>query len=213
MVNQTAHLGEGERGNEPLVCDRDDVGPPVGPSPADAHSCSEDSTVGEGSRWYRFRGDYRWEGVPVYPYKDAPADWAQAIRCVLIGGGQEATDFHLRYFELAPGGYTSLEKHDHAHVIVTLRGKGTVIAGDRRFDVTFLDTVYIAPLTPHQLINNGTEPFGFFCIVDAVRDRPRSLSATDIGRLRSNPRLRDALRHPALGVACGSPTDAAGEED
>ncbi|MGO9605037.1 MAG: hypothetical protein ACLQAT_16900 [Candidatus Binataceae bacterium] len=36
-----------------------------------------------------------------------------------------------------------------------------------------MDTIYIAPDRAHQLIAIGNEPLGFFCIVDAKRDRPR----------------------------------------
>jgi len=97
------------------------------------------------------------------------------MRQVLIGLAGEQTDFHLRYFEIAPGGYTSFEKHEHAHVVIGVRGSGRVIAGDQVWDLNFLDIAYIAPDTPHQLVNRSPEPFGFFCIVDAVRDRPQPL--------------------------------------
>jgi quercetin dioxygenase-like cupin family protein len=163
------------------------------------------------SRCYKFRSDYRWEGVPTRPYKDVPADWARAVRCVLIGAGQEATDFHLRYFELAPGGYTSLEKHNHAHVIVAVRGKGIVVAVPQRFDVVPLDTVYIAPEAPHQIINASQEPFGFLCIVDAVRDRPRALSPDERCRLLRNPTLRDVIRIPADHSVPGPSCQPVGE--
>jgi ribulose-bisphosphate carboxylase large chain len=39
----------------------------------------------------------------------------------------------------------------------------------------YLDTLYIAPEVPHQLTNPYKEPFGFFCIVNAKRDRPKLL--------------------------------------
>ena len=35
-----------------------------------------------------------------------------------------------------------------------------------------LDVAYVAPLEPHQLRNETDRPFGFFCIVDRLRDRP-----------------------------------------
>jgi hypothetical protein len=39
----------------------------------------------------------------------------------------------------------------------------------------FLDTLYIAPEAPHQLSNPFREPFGFFCIVNAKRDKPKMI--------------------------------------
>lgn len=201
---------------EPITCDLPGSDPDAGNAPR-VRSSSEEEAPSAESRCYKFRNDYRWEGVPTQPYKDVPADWAQAVRCVLIGAGQEATDFHLRYFELAPGGYTSLEKHDHAHVIVAVRGKGIVVAAPQRFDVAPLDTVYIAPEAPHQIINASEEPFGFLCVVDAVRDRPRALSPDELCRLLDDPTLGDVIRIPAghsvSGSSCQPVGEARGEPD
>jgi quercetin dioxygenase-like cupin family protein len=152
------------------------------------------------SRIHKFRGDYKWVGIEVQPYKNQQhetnqsGDWAEAVRQVIIGTAGEPTDFHLRYFEIAAGGYTSLEKHDHAHVVIGIRGAGCVIAGPECWDVSYLDTVYISPLTPHQLINPGPEPFGFFCLVDAVRDRPQPLSETERERIMQNEAVRQVAK-------------------
>src|SRR5262245_44467260 len=123
------------------------------------------------SRVLRFQPDFRWEGVPVAEYK-APADhWCGIARTVLIGEGGEQTTFHVRYFEIAPGGFSSLEHHGHEHVIVVLRGRGEVQLGDTAHEIAFGDTVYVAPQELHQLRNrSASEPFGFLCMVDAQRD-------------------------------------------
>ncbi len=34
------------------------------------------------------------------------------------------------------------------------------------------DIAHVSPLDVHQLKNESSEPFGFFCIVDHERDRP-----------------------------------------
>ena len=44
---------------------------------------------------------------------------------------------------------------------------------EKRYEVGFLDILYIKPEAPHQLTNPFNEPFGFFCIVNAKRDKPR----------------------------------------
>jgi quercetin dioxygenase-like cupin family protein len=85
----------------------------------------------------------------------------------------------VRYFEVSPGGYSSLEKHQHAHVVIAVRGQGRAILDATAHDMQPLDTVYVAPWTPHQFLALGAEPFGFFCIVDAERDRPQSVSPTE----------------------------------
>jgi quercetin dioxygenase-like cupin family protein len=91
----------------------------------------------------------------------------------LVGEGGESTRFHVRYFEIAPGGFTSLERHQHEHVVVVLRGRGHVQLGGQVHVVGYGDTVYVAPQESHQFRNaSADEPFGFLCIVDAERDGP-----------------------------------------
>ncbi|MEW5746751.1 MAG: cupin domain-containing protein [Nitrospirota bacterium] len=127
----------------------------------------------ERDRIHRCRPGCRWSGVKTERYKQKDGGWSSIVRKVLVGNKGEATKFHLRYFEIAPGGYSSLEQHRHAHVVIGVRGKGKVRMGKRLYAIGHLDTVYIGPDTVHQLTNPYDEPFGFFCIVDARRDRPR----------------------------------------
>ncbi len=124
----------------------------------------------------RLRRQFRWEHTEVEPYKVSAhrgGEFAGASRQVLIGKRGERVAFHLRYFELQAGGYTSLERHRHSHVVVGVRGRGVVRIGEKDYTLTPLDTIYIGPLQAHQLRAAGRAKFGFFCIVDARRDRPR----------------------------------------
>ena len=90
----------------------------------------------------------------------------------LIGKSGEKTSFDLRYFEIKPEGYSSLEKHVYEHVIIGVRGNGIQIKGDSSFNISAHDIAYVSPLEKYQLRNNGKKPFGFFCIVDHRRDKP-----------------------------------------
>ncbi|HKF29850.1 MAG TPA: cupin domain-containing protein [Candidatus Binataceae bacterium] len=128
----------------------------------------------------RFKPSFRWKGVELEPYKLAAhraGEFQGASRQVLIGRLGEQVKFHVRYFELNAGGFTSLERHHHAHVVIGLRGRGRVRVANRKFELGPMDTIYIAPDQPHQLRASGAEPFGFFCIVDAKRDRPRPVKS------------------------------------
>jgi quercetin dioxygenase-like cupin family protein len=129
------------------------------------------------NRFYRYKGDFSWHGIMTEKYKPAGKEWADIVRQTLIGNRGETTKFHLRYFEIAPGGFSSLEMHKHEHVVIGIRGQGVCVAGKKKYVIGFLDTLYIKPEEPHQLRNVSTEPFGFFCIVNAKRDRPKILSA------------------------------------
>jgi quercetin dioxygenase-like cupin family protein len=113
---------------------------------------------------------HTWQGVPVGVYP-APAGSACGVcRAVLAGETGERTAFHVRYFEVAPGGHTTLEHHAHEHVVVVLRGRGEVRLGETVHALGYGDAVYVAPDEVHQLRNaSADEPFGFLCMVDARR--------------------------------------------
>ena len=87
----------------------------------------------------------------------------------------EPLAFELRYFELAPGGFTSLERHRHCHIVVCVRGRGRARVGVRHHRIAPFDAVYIGPNQAHRLETEGRKPFGFFCIVDKRRDKPHPL--------------------------------------
>lgn len=123
--------------------------------------------------FYKYRGDCSWNGIKKEKYKASGGDWADIVRKTLIGNHGETTKFHLRYFEIAPGGYSSFEMHNHEHVIIGIRGKGRCSVKNKKYTICFLDTLYIEPKAPHQLTNPYKEPFGFFCIVNAKRDKPK----------------------------------------
>ena len=122
-----------------------------------------------------FKGNFSWSGIKAEQYKPEGSDWAEIVRQTLIGGRGESAKFHLRYFEIAPGGYSSYEWHKHEHVVIGVRGRGICLAGKKRYRIGFLDTLYIEPKLPHQLKNPFAEPFGFFCIVNARRDKPKKI--------------------------------------
>lgn len=118
-------------------------------------------------RFHRFR----WSGVAPETYKqELESTWAGMSRHVLIAGSRGAPiAFDLRYFEVEPGGYSALETHAHAHVIVAVRGKGRLRVGRQWHTLQPLDACYVAPRAMHQLRNESRKPFGFFCLVDAER--------------------------------------------
>jgi ribulose-bisphosphate carboxylase large chain len=120
----------------------------------------------------RWQPGFRWDGAPAEAYKAAADHWCGVARTSLAGERGEQTAFHVRYFEIAPGGFSSLEQHRHEHVVVVLRGRGEVRLGGEAHPLGFGDVVYVAPHEVHQFRNAGEEPFGFLCMVDARRDTP-----------------------------------------
>ena len=124
-------------------------------------------------RHLAFQPGFQWSNRESTPYKDADDLAFKGVRRVeLVGRFGERTRCDLRYFEVEPGGFTSLEKHLHTHIVIGARGTGLLTMGNRRIALNPMDVVYLQPLEVHQLHNETEEPFGFLCIVDHERDRP-----------------------------------------
>ncbi|KWT95165.1 RuBisCO large subunit C-terminal-like domain-containing protein [Candidatus Magnetominusculus xianensis] len=121
-----------------------------------------------------FGDDYRWDGIKPMVYKSGGEfDFKDITRHELVGKNGELADFDLRYFEIGQGGYSSLEKHVHIHVIICVRGTGTLICEENSYVLRPFDIAYVPPLHVHQLRNDGSDGvFGFFCIVNHLRDKP-----------------------------------------
>jgi ribulose-bisphosphate carboxylase large chain len=140
---------------------------------------------GNHSKVIRHDGCFDWPQVPLEPYKATSETWKGITRRELIGKRGESPRFHVRYFELEPGGYSTLERHAHEHVVLVLRGRGEARFGCELHRVGFGDLIYVAPDDPHQFLNpeHATEPFGFLCIVNAERDRPRAVDGEETCRI------------------------------
>ncbi|EKD27373.1 MAG: 3'-5' exonuclease [uncultured bacterium] len=113
-----------------------------------------------------------WKDVETKEYKTAGDSFKNVIKRSLIDDSYNKLDYELRYFEIAKGGYSCLEKHKHTHTLIILRGKGIVTIGKDRYDANPNDIFYIPPDQSHQLTQEGAEPLGYYCIVPKKRDRP-----------------------------------------
>ena len=129
-----------------------------------------------GSKVVRGEG-FRWEGIPERRYKEEDGTFRGVLRQTLLGEGEgeAALAFLTRYFEIAPGGFSTLERHGHPHAVVVLAGRGHVVLGEETFPLAPHDCVYVSPETPHQFRADEGETLGFLCIVDRDRDRPRPI--------------------------------------
>ena len=142
----------------------------------------------------RHRGDYTWEGVPLLAYKqEAGTHFKEVTRQVLSAGSPDLFA-ELRYFEVAPGGHSTLERHEHVHLVLIGRGAGHCLVGDEVHAVKTLDAVVVPPLAWHQFRATGDEPLGFFCVVASARDRPQLPSAADLEALSADPAVKAFIR-------------------
>ena len=141
----------------------------------------------------RMLANHQWEAVTPLHYKEeGSAPFKDVSRHVLFGDTH--IDAELRYFEVSAGGYTTLERHEHAHAVLILRGAGRVLIGDEVHEVACNDLVSIAPMTWHQFRPADGEVLGFLCMVNQSRDRPQLPNSSELERLRATPAIGEFIR-------------------
>jgi mannose-6-phosphate isomerase-like protein (cupin superfamily) len=100
----------------------------------------------------RFRADgdgYRWDEVDVLEYKaEGSAPFKDVTRQVLFEEPELGSQW--RYFEVAAGGHTTLERHEHVHAVMILRGGGKALVGTRVYPIKQFDLFRVPPVTWHQ---------------------------------------------------------------
>jgi len=136
---------------------------------------------------------FRWDAVAHQPYKqDGSAPFKDISRQVLFH--EDSLACELRYFEMDAGGYSTLERHEHAHAVMILRGTGECLVGNEVRAVKQFDLVSIPSMLWHQFRATRGEPLGFLCMVNVLRDRPQLPDADDLARLKSTPAVDQFLK-------------------
>ncbi|GAA0578685.1 cupin domain-containing protein [Rhizomicrobium electricum] len=133
--------------------------------------------------------NYRWENTDLLAYKEEGSAPFKAITRQTLFRHPELKG-ELRYFEMAAGGYSTLERHQHVHAVLILRGKGQCMLGGEVFDIGENDLVTIEPMTWHQFRANAGEPMGFLCMVNVDRDKPQLPTEGERDELAEDPKVK-----------------------
>jgi quercetin dioxygenase-like cupin family protein len=133
--------------------------------------------------------NYRWEDTSQLAYKEEGSAPFKAITRQILFHHPELKG-ELRYFEMAAGGYSTLERHQHVHAVLILRGKGQCMIGGEVFDINQNDLVTIEPMTWHQFRANAGEPMGFLCMVNVDRDKPQLPTEAEREALAADPKVK-----------------------
>lgn len=144
----------------------------------------------------KFRAEdagYRWDAVPLKAYKPAGTHFQDITRQTLFGEAEELSS-ELRYFEVGPGGHSTLERHEHVHAVLILQGRGRVMVGEAVHAIEPFDLVHVPPQTWHQFRADADAPLGFLCLVACDRDRPHRPDADEAEALRRSPHVGDFVR-------------------
>jgi mannose-6-phosphate isomerase-like protein (cupin superfamily) len=132
-----------------------------------------------------------WQGIEPTGYSPEQAATG-VVRHTIVGARKSSSSepgpqMELRYFEIAPGAASRLEKHEHEHYVIVSRGFGYAVLGDTATEIGPNDVVYVGPLELHQFVNRGEEPFGFYCFVDSCRDFSQQPTTEELARLEASP--------------------------
>jgi mannose-6-phosphate isomerase-like protein (cupin superfamily) len=141
----------------------------------------------------RHVGGQRWNGVPVLNYKEEGTHFKAISRQVLFEGGPKL-GAELRYFEIEPGGHSTLERHDHIHSVMVIRGRGRCLVGDTVYDIGEHDLVSVPTMTWHQFRATTEQPLGFLCLVNTERDRPERPDEKNVAALQATPAVAEFIR-------------------
>jgi quercetin dioxygenase-like cupin family protein len=148
--------------------------------------------IEESRNFRRTTGKFRWEAVAHQPYKqDGSAPFKDISRQVLFH--EEALGCELRYFEIEAGGYSTLERHEHAHAVMILRGCGDCLVGDEVRPVKQFDLVSIPAWQWHQFRATQGQSLGFLCMVNVQRDRPQLPTDDELAHLKTSPAIATFL--------------------
>ena len=133
-----------------------------------------------------FHEGFRWDGVAHMPYKEEGSVPFKAISRQILFEHRDL-GCQWRYFEMDADGYSTLERHEHMHAVMILRGHGRCLLGTEVRAIKPFDLITIPAWTLHQFRATAAEPMGFLCMVNSERDKPQVPTDAEIEALRQDP--------------------------
>lgn len=127
------------------------------------------------------------------PYKEeGQALFKDITRQILFS--HHEFECELRYFEMAADGFSTLERHAHAHAVMILRGRGHCLIGSEVKLVETHDLIWVPAWTWHQFRATRGEPLGFLCMVNARRDKPQLPNEQELSAMATDSVLAAFLK-------------------
>ncbi len=83
----------------------------------------------------------------------------------LINEKQDAPNFAMRRFEVAPGGQTPYHTHPWEHEVYVLEGKAVAVSKDGETPIGPGSVVMVYPDEEHNFVNKGDTDFVFLCMI------------------------------------------------
>ena len=83
----------------------------------------------------------------------------------LINEKQDAPNFAMRRFEVAPGGSTPYHTHPWEHEVYVLEGNAVAVGKDGEAKIGPGSVVLVQPDEEHNFVNKGDTDFVFLCMI------------------------------------------------
>ncbi|UCE91314.1 MAG: cupin domain-containing protein [Methanobacteriota archaeon] len=83
----------------------------------------------------------------------------------LIAGDLGVPNFHMRLFDVAPGGNTPKHTHDWEHEVYVVEGEGKIVLETAEIPLQKGDAVFVEPNELHQFVNDGASLLRMICVV------------------------------------------------
>lgn len=136
--------------------------------------------------------EYTWDGVDTLVYKQDNSPFKDVTRQILYNGSWDVP-CQFRYFEVKPGGYSTMERHEHTHMVMIFRGSGQCLLGEEVVDVKVGDFIEVPTLQAHQFRANQGDYLGFLCLVNLERDKVQVITPEEQEVMKQNPVIRQFL--------------------
>jgi quercetin dioxygenase-like cupin family protein len=98
--------------------------------------------------------------VQVEGAKEAEIRW-------LISKEDGAENFVMRMFEIKPGGFTPLHKHQHEHEVFIVDGDGVFVCEGKEHQFSKDYVIFVPGDKEHQFKNRGNSVLKFLCLIPA----------------------------------------------
>lgn len=83
----------------------------------------------------------------------------------LIADNFDPPHFHMRLFEIAPGGHTPRHAHEWEHEIFVISGSGKLVLQGGVVSLSPGDAVFIKPHELHQFVSSGDSDLDMICVI------------------------------------------------
>ena len=119
-----------------------------------------------------------WEGITPHIYKENPGVFRDVTKQILFDNEADLP-VQFRYFQVEKDGFSSLEKHEHMHLVLIFKGKGHALLGSDVHD---------------QFRADAGDILGFLCLVNHDRDIPVYPTEEELLALKRDPEIEKFLK-------------------